>query len=181
MLAEEYRSGTLHWTSGITGRKDTIGYELNMNARPYIRLTYTTTTRTGEKIDSDYRISLTTTGCYLGGERYWFLCPGCVRRAGILYQTSQSTTFICRKCNNLTYKSCNESHANSRSFFKSFFQMSMFDTRILKHFRKIKRWQYRGKPTKKALKFYRMVNRFENMYEHLKEQDDRISDTAEKK
>jgi hypothetical protein len=47
-----------------------------------------------------------------GGERYWFLCPAinCSQRCTKLYLPPGRKIFACRKCHNLTYKSCNESH-----------------------------------------------------------------------
>jgi hypothetical protein len=41
------------------------------------------------------------------GNRYFFQCPHCNRRAVILYLEQE---FVCRKCCGLTYESCQESH-----------------------------------------------------------------------
>lgn len=47
-------------------------------------------------------VFLDKTRCNYGGYRYWFLCPGCEKRAKILYFREE---FQCRKCAGLTYAS----------------------------------------------------------------------------
>jgi hypothetical protein len=44
--------------------------------------------------------------------RYWFICPlkVCGRMTAKLYLPNGASYFGCRKCYNLTYESCNESH-----------------------------------------------------------------------
>lgn len=51
------------------------------------------------------KILLTKTMPNFGGVRYWFLCPGCNRRVGILYKPVGEIFFKCRHCHNLTYQS----------------------------------------------------------------------------
>lgn len=52
----------------------------------------------------------------VGGQRWWFMCPGssatetCGRRAAKLYLPPGSLWFGCRLCHDLTYRSCQESH-----------------------------------------------------------------------
>lgn len=58
-----------------------------------------------EEIKQD--VSLTRTAQPHGGYRNWFLCPYCQRRIAKLYCGKY---FACRKCHDLTYVSCNESH-----------------------------------------------------------------------
>jgi hypothetical protein len=62
------------------------------------------------------KIPLTKTPCYFGGERFWFICPDCHRRAGILYRPGYSSFFLCRHCHDLTYQSTQ----NRRTFFEPF-------------------------------------------------------------
>lgn len=45
------------------------------------------------------------TPCGFGGFRYWFICPECLRRCGVVYVLGQRVNFACRKCCNLTYLS----------------------------------------------------------------------------
>jgi len=49
-------------------------------------------------------IKLATTDLHFGGQRWWFLCPGCGRRAGILYSETLSGPFHCRVCLSLAYQ-----------------------------------------------------------------------------
>lgn len=51
----------------------------------------------------EYPVHLEWTGCNLGGQRAWFLCPaqGCGRRVAILYGGS---VFACRHCHKLAYQ-----------------------------------------------------------------------------
>jgi hypothetical protein len=62
----------------------------------------------------------TTTPTQLGGRRFWFICPlivrgmACNRRVGNLYLPPGTRYFGCRKCHNLTYRSCQEAHQTER-------------------------------------------------------------------
>ncbi len=47
------------------------------------------------------RIEFVRTPCHKGGDRPWFLCPGCGRRVAILLMLGQR--FRCRKCHDLPY------------------------------------------------------------------------------
>ena len=51
------------------------------------------------------RIKISKTRPHLGGERCWFLCPGCDRRITALYQVKY---FRCRHCHDLRYQSQRE-------------------------------------------------------------------------
>jgi len=59
---------------------------------------------------SAQHISLTWTACNYGGQRPWFLCPVCKRRAAILFWASEF--FSCSHCNDITYYSRCESPLN---------------------------------------------------------------------
>lgn len=58
------------------------------------------------------RIALAATACTLGGERVWFVCPGCGRRRAVLYGDG---LFRCRACHGLAYPSTRE-RADDRLF-----------------------------------------------------------------
>ncbi len=53
-----------------------------------------------------YELSVDWTNCNYGGQRPWFLCPCCRARVGKLYQRSLMGTLACRRCQQLTYVSC---------------------------------------------------------------------------
>ena len=99
---------TSTWTNAI-GNKNRIQ---GIVFREYIRISYTITRYTGEKVDVDYKVYLTWTPCNFGGERPWFICPGknCGRRVGKLYMGYKY--FLCRHCNNLTYESRRNTEAD---------------------------------------------------------------------
>lgn len=78
--------------------------EINaMGGLRYFRISYEIA---GESLS--YTIELTTTPCNYGGIRYWFLCPQCGKRVAKIYRKSVGRYFVCRTCNNLTYRSCKE-------------------------------------------------------------------------
>lgn len=60
-------------------------------------------------------VQLTSTSCYFGGFRYWFLCPMhkngqvCGKRVKKLYKPHDKAYFGCRHCHNLTYR-CQKEH-----------------------------------------------------------------------
>jgi hypothetical protein len=57
-------------------------------------------------------VALESTPCHYGGERVWFLCPGCHTRRAVLF--SVSGIFRCRRCHGLAYSSTRED-AHERS------------------------------------------------------------------
>jgi hypothetical protein len=108
--------GEINWTH-LGEKSGGIGFSVFMIAgNAHIRLSYTRTDRfSGEKSDLDYTVRLSSTPCYFGGKRWWFLCPliedeqPCNRRVGLLY-LGGGKYFGCRHCYNLTYASSKSSH-----------------------------------------------------------------------
>ena len=47
-------------------------------------------------------VQITTTSCNYGGSRYWFICPDCHKRVGVLYRQGN---FKCRHCLGVNYQS----------------------------------------------------------------------------
>ncbi len=105
--------GVMNWNNnGI--QFGSIGFEIfTFEDDGYIRFQYTHTDSNGKKIELDYVAILTTTPCFFGGHRWWFICPlitneqPCRKRVGVLY-LDKDQYFGCRHCLNLTYKSCKE-------------------------------------------------------------------------
>ncbi len=87
------------------------------NKKPNITLRYKSRTNGGDWQELNYEIELETTKCNFGGERYWFKCPECNKRACVLYG---GTIFKCRSCHGLVHKSRNESTLDQaiRAFHK---------------------------------------------------------------
>lgn len=55
----------------------------------------------------EQRVPITRTACHYGGERPWFVCPSCTRRAALLYLRS-GAGFGCRRCSTVAYASQRE-------------------------------------------------------------------------
>jgi len=51
----------------------------------------------------EHNVQITNTPCNYGGVRYWFKCPHCRGRVGVLYLSGVQCA--CRKCFKLAYKS----------------------------------------------------------------------------
>ena len=49
-------------------------------------------------------ISLTTSRTGFGGTRYWFVCPLCSHRVGVLFVHPTNNITGCRTCLNLEYR-----------------------------------------------------------------------------
>ena len=135
------RSTSTMWQHSHTGLRTVVFLIADVTGDPYVRLVYSLGGSTASMQDFDRRISLSTSPCNLGGVRYWFRCPGCSERVGVLYLAPGDVYFRCRHCNNLTYRSRNRclmeaSGHNSRQ--------------IDKLRREIKRRTWAGRPTRKV-------------------------------
>lgn len=81
--------------------------ELRLNSCDCINMTYSVHSRSGERRTIEENISVVWTPCHLGGKRSWWLCPNCGKRVAILYLRMNG--YRCRTCNDLVYKSSQES------------------------------------------------------------------------
>ena len=61
-------------------------------------------TITSEMEAMDIKIEMTTSKTGYGGTRYWFKCPLCGARIGVLFKHPLTNALGCRKCLNLDYK-----------------------------------------------------------------------------
>jgi len=99
----------------------TIGYQVKGgdDSPLSLRLIYTITRASKEKVDCNYQVKLTTTSLPWGGLRHWFICPSiaCGRRVSVLYLAPGGTYFVCRHCNRLSYRSRQEGYQD-RAFYK---------------------------------------------------------------
>ena len=134
----------ISWINSKSGKETAVGLTVDVSTNePNIRLVYTITDREGNKTDYDYMVSLLTTSCNFGGIRYWFGCPSCGRRVAVLYLAPGDIYFKCRHCNNLSYWSRNRCKLES---------WGHFSREIDKLRGEIKRWTWRGRPTRKVRK-----------------------------
>lgn len=65
---------------------------------------------------NDYVVKLTRTQCNYGGERPWFLCSKCNKKAMILYL--KCSKLACRECQNLTY-AMSQSNKSERALLQN--------------------------------------------------------------
>jgi hypothetical protein len=113
------RNGCVTWTNTYTGEKvASIGIDTDAdNESGSVTLRYT---RKDAGESMDYRVNITPTPLPWGGLRWWFICPltvngrHCGRRVGKLYLPNGARYFGCRRCYDLTYTSCHESHKYDR-------------------------------------------------------------------
>jgi len=131
--------GVLTWSGRNSEEQNRIAISVDTTADyPFCELCYMIS---GNQSHHSYRIALSSTGCRYGGRRFWFQCPGCSKRVATLFLASRERHFRCRECNDLTYWSRNrcviESHGH-------------ISRQIDKLRREIKRWTWRGRPTRQA-------------------------------
>jgi hypothetical protein len=106
---------SLSWTNNTS-----IGFDVNLGTESGTARLHYTCLNSGESVD--YLVRLTTTPLAWGGRRWWFLCPlsvngrSCGRRAGNLYSPPGARYFGCRRCHDLTYRSCQASHTKLGEF-----------------------------------------------------------------
>ena len=112
---------TSRWFNQYGEETNSIGLKTESGPNGCIHLVfqYEITDRiSGDQETMVYSVPVTSTECYFGGQRYWFICPlkindqPCHRRVGKLYLPPDSNYFGCRRCHNLTYTSQKEHDKN---------------------------------------------------------------------
>ena len=107
-------TSSMRW---VRGQKETayLNYSLRNIGSERVQSAYILTLHSpiihrGQRIPITQDIPLVTTELHSGGKSYWFCCPNCRRRVGRLHLPNKRSYFFCRKCYDLTYMSCQESH-----------------------------------------------------------------------
>jgi len=157
-----YQYGGIKWT--YASNESSIGFSVEKEnwgttqETAYVRLKYTHTNQwTREKEDMDCKVGLTTTPCNYGGRRYWFVCPltkngkYCGRRVGVLFSIGK--WFGCRHCGGIAYAKQME---GGRYRWNG---ISIPD--IERAEKEVKRYYYKGKPTRKYKRVMRLNDKFE--------------------
>jgi hypothetical protein len=129
----------INWYEGGV-LKSRVKFDLNTLSKPYyVNLKYRYQSEPLQTL-----LSLTTTPCNFGGERFWFLCPhdSCNKRCSTLFLKDE--LFICRECSGYLY----EQQINP--YYSRFLKQSKKADKLEKN---IKRKFYNGKPTKKYAQF----------------------------
>jgi hypothetical protein len=152
---------TLTWTRRLSGHKSSIGIVVDTE-NLYAKVSYTITDQNGNKTDYNYKISLTTTPCNFSGKRYWFICPiaGCGCRTGILYLACGGKYFGCRHCYNLSYESRNETCLGR---IGQLGYLMKIETKYENLYNSIKRWSWKGRPTRKVKKLDMIQKKLEKI------------------
>lgn len=106
--------GEIRWTRG-GAETGSVDYQLRdigskEGKSVYILTLLSPLIRRGQRIPMTQDIPLVTTQLPSGGKRYWFSCPDCRERVGRLHLPYGRSYFFCRRCYDLTYMSCQESH-----------------------------------------------------------------------
>jgi hypothetical protein len=151
------KSGGISWKNCYGEESSSIGIVVStFEDESFVHFYYTVTDRnSGEKTDYDYKVQLTTTPCNFGGVRYWFICPlsrngvYCGRMVAKLYKAPGASYFGCRHCYDLSYESRNEPRL---ARFGGIGYPLKIERQYEELYEQIKRWTYRGKPTKKVQK-----------------------------
>jgi len=92
--------GTLSWQDGNRQTQSSASYSLTRGAgQATLKLLYFSTPPRTEMIN------LVPTRPYYGGKRWWFICPACGGRARKLFLPPGGSSFRCRPCYGLTYRS----------------------------------------------------------------------------
>jgi hypothetical protein len=105
-------AGTLSWTSPSGNAASIVFFAGWDGAKRMVTVEY----RWHAWEDIRIPIVLETTPTQFGGKRWWFICPlavrgvACNRRAGKLYLPPEAKYFGCRRCHQLSYRSCQETH-----------------------------------------------------------------------
>ena len=91
-----------------SGKKHLVENCWKVNINDFIRLYRTELKRAFLEsklrvLGNNLELTLSKTG--FGGVRFWFQCPICQKRIGILYKHPLNNNLGCRNCLNLEYKS----------------------------------------------------------------------------
>lgn len=140
------RRGSIRWFNSVTGEQTSrIGYEVNVPAR-WLRLHYR---RIEAEESIDYKVPLTTSELPWDGIRWWFTCPlicdgqYCGRRVGKLFLADGTRYFGCRHCQDLTYRSCRESHRFDRILGRMAMGIGARGDEVMRMWRDDPKWKER--------------------------------------
>ena len=110
------RTSSVQWHRGGEETAYLVYSLRNIGAEVYVLTLHSPIIHRDQTIRVTQNIPLVTTKLCSGGKRYWFSCPNCRRRVGRLHLPRGMSYFFCRRCYDLTYMSCQESHKFDRFF-----------------------------------------------------------------
>lgn len=87
---------------GEEPREVHLSTDLSAGGDLSVRLEYFVPTTTGPHRITEV-VGLFTSGMWRGGNRWWFRCPSCERRVGVIFLPPGQQYFVCRTCHDLDY------------------------------------------------------------------------------
>ena len=112
-------------------------------------------------VGQEQHIRLTSTPCYFGGRRWWFVCPACDRRAGVLYKPPHSRNYLCRHCHGLSYMLSQNHRVRLEPILR--------DTKLtLKLTQLTQDIGQKGPSKRKALQILKTENKLEQVFSHIR-------------
>lgn len=94
------------WTWSRRG-KETANIMIRVKDKHEVELSYRMRSGSEEWKQVDDYIEVSWSSCNYGGQRAWWICPGCGRRVAVLYGGKY---FRCRKCHSLAYACQSETY-----------------------------------------------------------------------
>lgn len=154
-----YKNEGISWKWGWGDNESSIGLSVDTTGDfPNIRFRYSTKHWNGEeKKHMDYSFPLIQVPCNLGGFRWAFKCGlwvngvYCGRTVYTLYKAN-SDYFGCRKCIRIVY----ESQRESGKSFEFLGKILKAEREYEKVYKSIRKWHYRGRPTRKVIKLNKL-------------------------
>jgi len=132
--------------------------ELSRDRPTGLRFMYTITdNENGGQKECNYKISVVSTPCNYGGERWWYICPltvngrNCRRRCRIIYMPPGEEYFGCRKCYELSYES---RQRHREKFYEDFARPMRAMDAALEKLKRVRSWD-------KKLKIWRSMSKAE--------------------
>ena len=112
------------------------------------------------------KIDLDKTPCNFGGCRYWFKCPECNKRIGVLHHSFKTGSWLCMKCGEKQYST--QHLPKLRLFLKEDMYSIVHESILYRHLRKIKRLTWKGRFTKKVRNFIKLCESLnQNPWDYL--------------
>lgn len=154
-MLKDVNVSAINWTSSIGKKNEIAIFTVLGEDKKYIELIYTKTNKSRDEKNLKYQVPLVTTKCNYGGFRYWFVCPlikngvSCLKRVGALYKPPYEDHFGCRSCYELTYGS------KMLNGFEKKLGRIISIPELEQMEKETKRTHYRGKTTRKYLRFLR--------------------------
>jgi hypothetical protein len=105
ILRESSGFGHISWTHSLWGSSFRVFYRIQTESAPSLYLEFVLNRLGDFEEHVQQEIDLAISPCFYGGHRFWFICPACVGRRGVLCLPPYQKHFACRFCHDLSYRS----------------------------------------------------------------------------